>query len=63
MSVDVDLVLRPGHGGADGDALLSLGGKPVDQECEVEAAALGADCLRIALQRVQMVGEHELRVV
>ena len=38
-------------GHVDGDALLALGGETVDQEGEVELAALGADLLGVGLQR------------
>ena len=50
-------------GDVDGDALLALGGEAVDQEGEVELAALGADLLRVRLQRGQVVLEDQLRVV
>ena len=36
-------------GDVDGDALLTLGGEPVDQQREVDRLALGADALRIIL--------------
>ena len=50
-------------GDIDGDALLPLGRQAVDQEREVELAALGADLLRVGLQRRQVVFEDQLRVV
>ena len=39
-------------GDIDGDALLALGGQPVDQQREVEILAVRAELLRIALQRL-----------
>ena len=50
-------------GDVDGDALLALGGEAVDQEREVELAALGADLLRVGLERGEVVLEDELGVV
>ena len=50
-------------GDVDGDALLALGGEAVDEQREVELAALGADLLRVGLERGEVVLEHELRVV
>ena len=50
-------------GHVDGDALLALGGQAVDQEGEVELAALGADLLRVGLERGQVVLEDQLGLV
>jgi hypothetical protein len=50
-------------GHVDGDALLALGGEAVDQEGEVELAALGADLLGVGLERREVVLEDELGVV
>ncbi len=50
-------------GDVDGDPLFPLGGQAVDEEREVELAALGADRLGIGLERGQLVLEHELGVV
>ena len=50
-------------GHVDGDALLALGGQAVDEQGEVELAALGADLLRVGLQRGEVVLEDQLRLV
>ena len=50
-------------GHVDGDALLALGGKTVDQEGEVEGAALRARLSRIGGERRQLVVRHRTRVV
>ena len=50
-------------GDVDGDALLALGREAVDEQGEVELAALGADLLRVGLERGEVVLEHELGVV
>ena len=50
-------------GDVDGDALLALGGQAVDEQGEVELAALGADLLRVRLQRGEVVLEDQLGVV
>ena len=50
-------------GDVDRDALLALGGEAVDQQREVELAALRADLLRVGLERGQLVLEDHLRVV
>jgi hypothetical protein len=47
----------------DGDALLALGGQAVDEQREVEVAALRADFLRVGLERSELVLEDHLRVV
>ena len=50
-------------GHVDGDALLALGGKTVDQQREVDLLPLRADLTGIRLQRVQLVLEDHLRIV
>ncbi len=50
-------------GDVDGDALLALGGEPVDQEGEVELAALRPDLLAVGLERRQLVFEQHLGFV
>ena len=50
-------------GHVDRDALLALGGEAVDQQREVEFAALRADFLRVRLERRELVLEDHLRVV
>ncbi len=50
-------------GHVDGDALLAFGGQAVDQQGEVELAALGADLLRVRLERGQMVLEDQFGLV
>ena len=50
-------------GDVDGDALLALGGEAIDQQREVELAALRADLLRVGLERRELVLEDHLRVV
>ena len=47
----------------DRDALLALRREPVDQQREVEVAALRADLLRVGLERRKLVLEDHLRVV
>ncbi len=47
-------------GDIDGDALLALGRQPVDQQREIEIAALGAELPRIALERRELVVEQQL---
>ena len=50
-------------GDVDRDALLALGRQPVEQQREVEVAALRADLGRVDLERGEMVLEHEVRLV
>ena len=50
-------------GHVDGDALFAFCGKTVDQQGEVDLAALRADLLRIRLQCVELVLEDHLRIV
>ena len=60
---DDELALVGGEepvGDVDGDALLALGGQPVDQQGEVEVPALGAELLRVGLQGVELVFEDQL---
>ena len=63
---DDELALLGGEeavGDVDGDALLALGGEPVDQQGEVEVAALGPEPLRVGLERRQLVLEDQLGLV
>ncbi len=63
---DDELALLGGEeavGDVDGDALLALGGKPVDQESEIDLLSLRADALRIRLQRRQLILEDHLAVI
>ncbi len=63
---DDELALVGGEeavGDVDGDALLALGGEAVDQQSEVDLAALGADLLGVRLQRGQLVLEDHLGIV
>ena len=46
----------------DRDPLLTLGGEPVDQEREVDVAALGPHLLGVAPQRRDLVLEDQLRL-
>jgi hypothetical protein len=50
-------------GDVDRDPLLALGDQPVEQEREVELVALGAETLRIAGERRQVVVEDEICLV
>ena len=50
-------------GDVDGDALLALGGQAVDEQREVELVALRSHLLGVGLQGVEMVLEHEMRLV
>ena len=50
-------------GHVDRDALLALGGQAVEQQREVEVAALGADLGRVGLERGEVILEHEVRLV
>ena len=50
-------------GDVDGDALLALRGQSVDQQREVELAALRADLLRIRFERGELILEDHLRLV
>src|SRR5215467_4644494 len=47
----------------DGDALLTLSDQAVEEQGEVQVAALGPDLLRISLERGQVVLEHQFRLV
>ena len=63
---DDELALLGGEeavGHIDGDALLALGGQPVDQEREVDLLSLGADPPAVRLQGRQLVLEDHLGVV
>ncbi len=60
---DDELALVGGEvaiGDIDGDALLALGRQPVDQQREIEIAALGAELFRIALECRELVVEQQL---
>src|SRR5262249_38293823 len=50
-------------GDVDGDALLALGNKAVDEEGEIDLAAGRPPLLRIGVQRVELVLEQALGVV
>ena len=50
-------------GDVDGDALLALGRQAVEQQREVEVAALRADLGRVGLERGEVVLEHEMGLV
>jgi hypothetical protein len=50
-------------GDVDGDALLALGGKAVDQQGEVDLLPLRADLLRVGLQRGKLILEDHLAVI
>ena len=50
-------------GDVDRDALLALGREAVEQQREVELAALRADLLRVGLERRELVLEQHLRLV
>ena len=50
-------------GDVDRDALLALGRQPVEQQREVEVAALRADLGRVGLERGEVVFEHEVGLV
>ncbi len=50
-------------GHVDRDALLALGREAIDEQREVEFAALRADFLRVRLERGELVLEDHLRVV
>jgi len=63
---DDELALGAGEeavGDVDGDALLALGGKAVDEEGEVDRFALRAVALAIAFERFELVVENLARVV
>ena len=47
----------------DRDALFAFGRQPVEQQGEVEVAALGADLGRIGLERGEVILEHQVRLV
>ena len=47
----------------DGDALLTFGGQAVDEQREIEIAALRADFFRVGFERLELVFEDELRLV
>ena len=50
-------------GDIDGDALLALGLKAVDQQGEVDLLALGAVAFRVGLERLELVVEDALRLI
>ena len=50
-------------GDIDRDALLALGGKPVDQQREVDLLPLRAHLLAVVLERGELVFEDHLRIV
>ena len=50
-------------GDIDGDALLALGGQTIDQQGEVDPAALRAHALAVGLQRGKLVLEDHLAVI
>ena len=63
---DDELALFGGEeavGDVDGDALLALGGKPVDQQREVDLFTLGARALGVGFQRGEPILEDHLRIV
>jgi hypothetical protein len=63
---DDELALVGGEeavGDVDGDALLALGGQAVDQQGEVDRAALGADPLGVGFEGRHLVLEDHLAVV
>ena len=63
---DDELALLGGEeavGDIDGDALLALGGQAVDQQREVELAALGAELLGVASSAASWSSKSSLRVV
>ena len=63
---DDELALVGGEeavGDVDRDALLALGGEAVDEQREVDVAALRADLLRVGLERGELVLEQHLRFV
>ena len=50
-------------GDVDRDALLAFGRQTVEEEREVEVAALRADLGRVGLERGEVILEHEMRLV
>ncbi len=50
-------------GDVDGDALFALCGEAIDQQGEVDLAALRADALAIRLQRFELILEDHLRII
>src|SRR5690606_12231410 len=50
-------------GDIDGDALLSLGGKPVHQQGEIDLAVLGAVALAVGFECAELVVEQQPGVV
>ena len=63
---DDELALLGGEeaiGDVDGDALFALGGEAIDQQGEVDLAALRADALAIGLQRFELILEDHLRII
>ena len=50
-------------GDVDRNALLALGGKPVDQQREVDILPLRADAFAVRLQLAQLILEDRLRIV
>ena len=63
---DDELALVGGEkavGNVDRDALLALGGEAVEEQREVEVAALGADLLGIGFESRQLILVEHLRLV
>ena len=63
---DDELALRRREeaiGDVDGDALLALGGEAVDQQREIDVAALRPDLLAVGLERRHLVVENLPRLV
>ena len=63
---DDELALLGGEeaiGDVDGDALFALGGEAIDQQGEVDLAALRADALGVGLQRFELILEDHLRII
>ena len=50
-------------GDVDGDALLALGGQPVEQQREIERLALGAVAARVGGERFELVVEQQAAIV
>ena len=50
-------------GDVDGDALFALCGEAIDQQGEVDLAALRADALGVGLQRFELILEDHLRII
>ena len=50
-------------GDVDRDSLLALGGKPVDEQREIDLTALRTDALAVGLERGELILEDHLAVV